>query len=129
MEAVWSYIAKASNLPPAELVRTIARISPTARISFMSTYDQIVKKAKAEGNAEGKAAGRAEGKTAVLLRQLRIRFGPLPASAVARIRRASSVQLDRWAGRLLNAQTLAGVFGSGRQRAIAMRARRSAANR
>ena len=65
---------------------------------------------RAEGKAEGKAEGRAEGKAELLLRQLTLRFGQLPAEAAERIRAASAETLDGWADRVLTAATLDDVL-------------------
>jgi Domain of unknown function (DUF4351) len=54
---------------------------------------------------------RTEGERSLLLRLLRTRFGELPAAAVARIEAADVAALERWSDRVLDAQTLAAVFG------------------
>ena len=77
----------------------------------MSTADRLIAQGRAEGRAEGrvegkakgKAEGRAEGKRELVLRLLTARFGPLPPPIVARVR-------ARWAMRLLDAKSLAGIF-------------------
>lgn len=55
-----------------------------------------------EGREEGLAQGRAE----VLLKLLRLKFGSLPESAEEKVRQASLEELDRWAERVLSAQSL-----------------------
>ena len=60
---------------------------------------------------EERDAGRKEGERHLLLRLLRVRFGELPAAAVARIEAAETAELERWGERLLGAQTLADVLG------------------
>lgn len=57
--------------------------------------------------ALGRQEGRQEGERAILLRQLRARFGELPDAAVARVEGAESAALERWAERVLSAKTLA----------------------
>ena len=52
----------------------------------------------------------AQGERAVLLRQLRSRFGELPAAAVAKVEGAETGQLERWADRVLVGTTLAEVL-------------------
>ena len=52
----------------------------------------------------------AQGERALLLRQLRTRFGELPAAAVARIEGAERAVLERWGDRVLGAKTLAEVL-------------------
>ncbi|KYF58941.1 hypothetical protein BE08_05670 [Sorangium cellulosum] len=56
------------------------------------------------------AQGRQEGERAILLRQLRARFGDLPDAAVARVEAAETAALERWAERVLSANTLADVL-------------------
>jgi Domain of unknown function (DUF4351) len=54
--------------------------------------------------------GRQEGERNMLLRQLRARFGELPAAATARIHAADVAELEQWGERVLGAQTLAEVL-------------------
>lgn len=70
----------------------------------------FAKKYVAQGRDQGRQEGRREGERAVLLRQLRARFGELPEAAVARIEAAESVALEQWAERVLSATTLAEVL-------------------
>ncbi|WP_437775181.1 DUF4351 domain-containing protein [Sorangium sp. So ce1097] len=56
------------------------------------------------------AQGRQEGERAILLRQLRARFGELPEAVVARVEGAETAALERWAERVLSAKTLADVL-------------------
>jgi flagellar biosynthesis/type III secretory pathway protein FliH len=67
-------------------------------------------KGLAEGLAEGRAEGRAEAGRTGLLKLLTKRFGPLPEDAVARVKSADEVDLDRWLDRSLTAPTLAEVL-------------------
>jgi hypothetical protein len=55
--------------------------------------------------------GRNEGGRSLLLQLLRTRFGELLAATVARIEAADMADLERWAERMLSAQTLAEVLG------------------
>ncbi len=54
--------------------------------------------------------GRREGEAEVLLRQLQLRFGPLPVDVTARITAADVETLLRWSERVLSASTLDTVF-------------------
>jgi len=63
-----------------------------------------------EGLQKGQQQGRQEGEALLLQRLLTRRFGALSADCVARIRAASSEQLERWSDRVLDARTLAEVF-------------------
>jgi predicted transposase YdaD len=57
-----------------------------------------------------RAEGRREGEAEVVLRQLRLRFGPLPEDVTARINAADAETLLRWSERVLSAATLDAVF-------------------
>ena len=64
---------------------------------------------KAEGLTEGKAAGKAE----VLLKLLRRKFTAVDAAYEARVLACSDVdQLDAWAERVLDADSVAAVFAA-----------------
>ena len=65
---------------------------------------------KREGRREGLHQGVERGERNVLERQLRHRFGLLPASVVERLGRASSDQMEAWADNVLDAETLDEVF-------------------
>jgi len=65
----------------------------------------------AEGRVEGRAEGRTEGRSALLIRQLRHRYGDLPDGVLNAIAAADSDQLDEWGERLLDARSLQEVFG------------------
>ena len=56
--------------------------------------------------------GRREGEAEVLLRLLRVRFGPLPAAVTERITAADAETLLRWSERVLSAPTLDAVFAA-----------------
>jgi hypothetical protein len=61
---------------------------------------------------KGRQEGRREGETEMLLRLLRLRFGPLPTDAVARVQAANPETLWRWSERLLTAAILEEVFAA-----------------
>ena len=63
---------------------------------------------------EGMERGVLRGERTVLERQLRHRFGPLPAAVVERLGQASADDLETWADNVLDAGSLDGVFGPGR---------------
>ena len=65
---------------------------------------------RAEGIATGIAKGRAEGRRTLLLRQLTVKFGRVPATTQRRIARAVDSEIERWAERILTAKTLREVF-------------------
>jgi hypothetical protein len=56
--------------------------------------------------------GERRGERRLLLKQLRLRFGELPAGVVARIEAAEAPELDVWAERIITASRLEDVLGS-----------------
>ena len=67
-----------------------------------------------QGIEQGMRQGRAEGERAVLERQLRRRFGPLPAKTVELLQSAPEADLEAWADKVLDAGTLDEVFDTPR---------------
>ena len=67
-----------------------------------------------QGIEQGMRQGRAEGERAVLERQLRRRFGRLPAKTVELLQSAPEADLEAWADKVLDARTLNEVFGNRR---------------
>ena len=63
-----------------------------------------------EGREEGREEGVREGEARMLHRQLRRRFGELPSWVTARLRDAEPEQLERWAERLLEVESLESLF-------------------
>src|SRR5690606_14865704 len=59
-----------------------------------------------EGRAQGLQRGLRRGRAEVSLKQLRLRFGSVPAEAQQRVERASAEELDRWTERVLTAGSL-----------------------
>jgi hypothetical protein len=54
--------------------------------------------------------GRAEGYSSLVRKLLQAKFGRLPAAVQQRLARASTSDNERWAGRILKADTLDSVF-------------------
>ena len=66
----------------------------------------IVTRAREEGIEQGIRQGRIAGERAVLARQLRRRFGPLSAAVAERLTKASAAELEAWAERVLDAESI-----------------------
>jgi len=71
-------------------------------------------KGREVGREEGREVGREEGipqgEAQILRRQLGRRFGPLPEWVEARLSQATTDQLEHWADRILDADSLDAVF-------------------
>jgi hypothetical protein len=65
---------------------------------------------EAKGEARGEARGEAKGMQTMLRGLLETKFGPLPKRAAARLSKASTVDLEKWAKRTITAQTLNDVL-------------------
>ena len=61
---------------------------------------------------KGREEGIGQGEARVLLRQLTLKFGPLPEPVRARIESADADTLLRWSERVLSADQLDEVFGA-----------------
>ena len=63
-----------------------------------------------EGREEGREKGRQEGEARVVLRLLRLKFGPLEPEIEERVRSGDADRLLEWGERVLTAATLPDVF-------------------
>ncbi len=61
---------------------------------------------------QGERTGERNAERRVLLKQLRLRFGELPAAVVARVEAAEMPELDAWTERFVTASRLEDVLGS-----------------
>jgi predicted transposase YdaD len=86
------------------------------RAMLTDRFQEWAEEAKREGLREGKREGLQEGEARLLLRQLASRFGDLPQWVQERVQQADVSQLERWGERLLDARTLADLFGQGSSR-------------
>ncbi|MDP1651587.1 MAG: DUF4351 domain-containing protein, partial [Rhodocyclaceae bacterium] len=64
-----------------------------------------------EGILKGKLEGKLEGESMLLERLIARRFGPIADATRDRLKAATAEQLENWAERILDASTLAEVFG------------------
>ena len=71
---------------------------------------EALARGRAEGREEGRVEGRVEGCAILLLRQLRRRFGPVPADVSALVRSASMSEVERWGDAVLDARSLNDLF-------------------
>ena len=74
-------------------------------------WEEVMAKGEAKGEAKGKAEGEAAGMVRILRGQLLIKFGRVPKWAEERLAKANTAQIERWAKKLMTAETLEGVVG------------------
>jgi hypothetical protein len=106
--AITSYILMTTTLEPEDFGMVVEQQVGTEAKSIMRSTGARL---RAEGKAEGKAEGATEGRAAILLRQIRVRFGPQPEAVEQRVRSAPTTDLELWADRILTARSLAELFG------------------
>lgn len=96
----------------AEASREVAEaLKPALNANALEVAVTAVNQIHAEGREQGRKEGVLEGERRVLLRQLRRKFGTLPADSEQRIAEAKQSELELWAERVLEAESLEGVFG------------------
>jgi predicted transposase/invertase (TIGR01784 family) len=102
---IWRYIFTVNDrFQPEELVaRLTAAVGESEKEEIVTVADQLIE----QGRRKGLQQGHREGQREMLLRQLRVRFGALPESAVAQIDAADGAQLETFAERVLTAASLA----------------------
>lgn len=71
---------------------------------------EIREEGRQEGRREGRQEGRQEGEAQMMLRLLRLKFGPLDPEIEGRVRSADPDRLLEWGERVLTAKTLQEVF-------------------
>lgn len=93
------------------MIDTIAHeATDEVRDTITTVAERLEARGEARGRERGKVEGRIEGKAELVLDQLTLRFGKLPARITRRVRKGTADDLQRWAARLLSAPTLAEVF-------------------
>jgi hypothetical protein len=100
-------------LPVRALVDAAASDDAVARALLdrrVPVIEHAMKLREQQGIEQGIEQGIVRGRRALLLRQLRHRFGPLDAPLVERVEAASGDQLDIWGERILDAEHVDEVF-------------------
>lgn len=123
----FSYLAATSKVDP-EVVHTAVRTTLPKRTAevMLNPLEKYVEErvakavseavsnaeaqAEARAEARGMSRGRGAGQLELLRAQLEKRFGPIPADALERLRRATPAELETMGLRLLDAKALADVF-------------------
>ncbi|HVR95411.1 MAG TPA: DUF4351 domain-containing protein, partial [Thermoanaerobaculia bacterium] len=72
--------------------------------------EKSLQEGRQEGLQEGRQEGRQEGEARLLLRQLRLKFGPLDPEVEERVRSADADRLLEWGERVLAIESLQDIF-------------------
>lgn len=86
------------------------RGSATARELAETIPDPILREEAMTIAEQLRQEGRFEGRRGMLLKQLKLKFGPLDEATQARVAAADDAALDRYAERVLSAATLSAVL-------------------
>jgi hypothetical protein len=85
---------------------------PEVEEAVMNWFQEQIEQRSQDARRDGLLQGQIEGQRRLLLKQLCLRFGELPAAVVLRVDEADASRLDLWAGRVLTASRLDDVIGS-----------------
>ncbi len=107
LDTVLRYAMKVGDVT-IELLRRelVPLLGPRIEEVIMTAGEKLVE----EGRQRGVQQGVQLGESALLLRLVRARFGAVSPEAEARVRAATSEQLERWSDRLLTARDLSDLF-------------------
>jgi hypothetical protein len=100
-----------------KLWQDIAQIEGETRMRYVTSVERLaiergMQQGLQQGLQQGEIKGKLEGESVLLERLLAKRFGsPLPDEISARLRAATTDQLESWADRVLDAPTLEAVLG------------------
>jgi hypothetical protein len=105
--AVIDWMMRLPDALERRLWQEIQVIEGETKMAYVTSVERL---AIQDGEARGREEGRVEGKADFLARLLAKRFGPLSAETQARLEQATTAQLEHWGERLLDADSLGGVF-------------------
>ena len=94
-----------------QLWAEVQQFEEERRMRYVSSFERF---ATRRGMEKGMEKGISRGQAVLLGRQLIRRFGPLPAWVETRLNAAEPAQLETWALRVLEAESLEEVFEAGR---------------
>jgi hypothetical protein len=103
-EKLFRYILEVNPaVTHGELQGLVAKaVGPDAEEAVVNAVETLME--------QGREQGREQGARELLLKQLAARFGALPGDATARIKGASTSELETWGLRMVSARSLAEVF-------------------
>lgn len=114
---VLRYLLVVAPVNPKTFGRLLGKkAGPKAEQTMKTAADVLLEQGERrglkKGVKQGLQQGVKQGLQQVLVRQLGLRFGELAPSVVARVRAASTEQVELWADRVLTAATLDDVFAA-----------------
>jgi hypothetical protein len=112
---IMRYILEVNEQVSPEALQALLEreIGPETKDIIVTTGQQLIEQGRQQGLEQGREQGRQQGIQALLLRQLRQRFGDAVDTHVEqRIGTASVEQLETWSMRVISAATLAELFAS-----------------
>ena len=109
LTALFRYIVQTNPTVKREVLRGLLPGDGGTEVeeAVMNWFETEVDRGRKDGRREGERQGR----RAQLLKQLRLRFGELPAAVVARVEAADVPELDAWTERFVTASRLEDVLG------------------
>ena len=82
-------------------------------MQYVTSFERLAKE-------EGVQQGMQQGQVKVLIDLLTHRFGPLPDEVHQRLEQATAEEIDTWAGRILDADSLEQVYGGDNELVVAI---------
>ena len=113
---VLCYILEVNDHVQREALQALLEreLGPEAKEAIVTAGQQLIEQGRQKGREEGLREGLRQGECAVLLRQLRRRFGDAVNTDIEqRIATSSIEQIDTWTERVLSAATLAELLADG----------------
>jgi hypothetical protein len=94
----------------SEMAVTTNRTLEEVETMLAESIDRWNREIREEGREQGRQEGRQEGEARLVLRQLRLKFGPLEPEIEDRVRSADADRLLTWGERVLTAESLQDIF-------------------
>ena len=112
LTALFRYILQTNPKAERDVLRGLLPGDRGAEVeeAVMNWFESEVDRGRRDGRRDGRREGEREAERRVLLKQLRLRFGELPAAVVARIEAAEVPELDVWTERIMMASRLEDVL-------------------
>jgi hypothetical protein len=112
LTALFRYILQTNPTVQREVLRGLLPEDRGAEVeeAVMNWFEREVDRGRREGESIGERKGERNAECRMLLKQLRLRFGELPAAVVALVEAADVPELDVWIERVVTASQLEDVL-------------------